>query len=174
MRVCMKYKQKSARNHARIIFLLCAEFENFLAVRLKKIQSHQDANLAALKNFKPHLSWSLQHSTLNRCSYYFFFAEYKLVKEKKCELVHIKEKTSIVPVYVPSPYNVFLYFLEGQVQKDSKLGIVTNVGKSRLAKVIFTNIQVMHKWCISDVLCTNSFRRYIMIARCMRNVLTFY
>ena len=48
---------------------------------------------------------------------------------------------SIVPVYIPSPYNVFLYFLEGQVYKDSKLGIMTSVGKRRLAKVIFTNIQ---------------------------------
>ena len=60
----------------------------------------------------------------------------------------------IVPVYIPSPYNVFLYFLEGQVHKDSKLGIMTNMGKSRLAKVIFTNI---HK--ISDA-CANSFDRY--------------
>ena len=74
---------------------------------------------------------------------------------------------SIVPVYIPSPY-VFLYFLEGQVHKDSKLGIMTNMGKSRLAKVIFTNI---HK--ISDA-CANSFGRYIMIAQCMRNVFTFY
>ena len=75
---------------------------------------------------------------------------------------------SIVTVYIPSPYNVFLYFLEGQVHKDSKLGIMTNVGKSRLVKVIFTNI---HK--ISDA-CANSFGRYIMIAQCMRNVFTFY
>ena len=63
----------------------------------------------------------------------------------------------VVPVYILSPYNV-LYFLEGQVHKDSKLGVMTNMGKSRLAKVIFTNI---HK--ISDA-CANSFDRYIMIA----------
>ena len=74
---------------------------------------------------------------------------------------------SVVTVYIPSPYNVFLYFLEGQVHKDSKLGIMTNVGKSRLVKVIFTNI---HK--ISDA-CANTFGRYIMIAQCIRNV-TFY
>ena len=75
---------------------------------------------------------------------------------------------SIVTVYIPSPYNVFLYFLEGQVHKDSKLGIMTNMGKSRLAKVIFNNI---HK--ISDA-CANSFDRYIMTAQCMRNIFTFY
>ena len=54
-------------------------------------------------------------------------------------------------VYIPSPYNVFLYFFEGQVHKDSKLGIVTNVGESRLVKAIFYNI---HK--ISDAR-ANSF-----------------
>ena len=75
---------------------------------------------------------------------------------------------SVVPVYIPSSYNVLLYFLEGQVHKDSKLGVMTNMGKSRLAKVIFTNI---HK--ISDA-CANSFDRYIMIAQCMRNIFTFY
>ena len=75
---------------------------------------------------------------------------------------------SVVTVYIPSPYNVFLYFLEGQVHKDSKLEIMTNMAKSRLAKVIFTNI---HK--ISDA-CANNFGRYIMIAQCMRNVFTFY
>ena len=75
---------------------------------------------------------------------------------------------SIVPLYISSPYNIFLYFLEGQVHKDSKLGIMTNVGKNRLVKVIFTNI---HK--ISDA-CGNSFGRYIMIAQCMRNGFTFY
>ena len=75
---------------------------------------------------------------------------------------------SIVQVYIRFPYNVFFYFLEGQVYKDSKLGIMTNVGKSRLVKVIFSNI---HK--ISDA-CANSFGRYIMIAQCMRNDFTFY
>ena len=54
------------------------------------------------------------------------------------------------------------------MHKDNKLGIMTNVGKNRLVKVIFTNI---HK--ISDA-CANKFGRYIMIAQCMRNVFTFY
>ena len=54
------------------------------------------------------------------------------------------------------------------MHKDSKLGIMTNMGKSRLAKVIFTNI---HK--ISDAY-ANSFGRYIMTAQYMRNVFTFY
>ena len=75
---------------------------------------------------------------------------------------------SIVTVYIPSPYNVFIYFLEGQVHKDNKLKIMTNVGKRRLVRVIFTNI-----YKISDA-CANSFGRYIMIAQCMRNVFTFY
>ena len=42
------------------------------------------------------------------------------------------------------------------MHKDSKLRIMTNVGKNRLVKVIFTNI---HK--ITDA-CANSFGRYIM------------
>ena len=75
---------------------------------------------------------------------------------------------SIVPVYIPSPYNVSIYVLEEQVHKDSKLGIMTNMGKSRLEKVIFTNIRK-----ISDA-CANSFGRYLMIAQCVRNVFTFY
>ena len=75
---------------------------------------------------------------------------------------------SIVTVYIPSPYNVFLYTLEGQLHIDDKLGILNNVDKSKLVKVIFTNI---HK--ISDA-CANSFGRYIMIAQCMRNVFTYY
>ena len=82
--------------------------------------------------------------------------------------VYIKEKNVYYPSLIPSPCNVFLYFFEGQVHKDSKLGIMTNVGKNRLVKVIFTNV---HK--ISDA-CANSFGGYIMIAQCMRNVYTFY
>ena len=74
---------------------------------------------------------------------------------------------SIVPVYIPSPCNVFIYFLEGQVHKDTNLGVMTNMGKSRPIKVIFTNI---HK--TSDA-CANSFGGY-MIEQCTRNVFTFY
>ena len=54
------------------------------------------------------------------------------------------------------------------MHKGSKLGTMTNVGESRLVKVIFSNI---HK--ISDA-CANAFSRYIMIAQCMKNVFTFY
>ena len=75
---------------------------------------------------------------------------------------------SIVPVSILSPYNVFLYFLEGQKHEDSKLGIMINVGKCKLVKVIFSNI-----YKISDA-CANSFGRYIMIVQCIRNVFTFY
>ena len=75
---------------------------------------------------------------------------------------------SINPVYKPSPYNVFLYFLEGQVHKDSKFGIMTNMGKSRIVKFIFTNI---HKISVTNA---NSVGRYMMIAQCMRNVFIFY
>ena len=77
-------------------------------------------------------------------------------------------------VYCPSLYTFpshtmfFQYFLEGKAHKHIKLGIMTNVRKSRLVKVIFTNI---HK--INDA-CPNSFGRHIMIAQYMRNVFTFY
>ena len=53
------------------------------------------------------------------------------------------------------------------MNKDSKLVIMINMGKSRLAKVIFTNI---HKISNASV---NSFGRYIMVAQCMRNVFKF-
>ena len=104
------------------------------------------------------------------CGYYFFFAEYKLVNclLKNVSCLYKGKKMSFVPVSIPSPYNVFLYFLEGQKHKDSKLGIMINVGKSRLVKVIFSSI---HK--ITDA-CANSFSRYIMIAQCMKNVFPFY
>ena len=75
---------------------------------------------------------------------------------------------SIVPVYIRFSYNLFLYFLEGQVHKNSKSGIITYVGKSRLVKAFFTNI---HK--ISDAY-ANSFGRYIMTAQCMRSDFTFH
>ena len=75
---------------------------------------------------------------------------------------------SIVPISIPFPYNVFLYFLEGKKHEDNNLGIMIIVGKCRLVKVIFSNI---HK--IRDA-CANSFVKYIMIALCMRNVFTFY
>ena len=73
---------------------------------------------------------------------------------------------SIVPVYIPSSYNAFLYFWERQVHTDSKLGIMTNVDKSRLVKVIFTNIHkiVMH---VQTVLVDT-----VLVG--MRNVFTFY
>ena len=66
------------------------------------------------------------------------------------------------------PMQGFSLVLEGKVHKDSKLAIMTNVGKSRLVKVILSNI---HK--ISDV-CANSFARYIMNAQGMGDVFTFY
>ena len=54
------------------------------------------------------------------------------------------------------------------MHEDSKLGIMTNMGKNRLVKVIFTSINE-----ISDAR-ANNFGRYIMIAQCIRNVFTFY
>ena len=87
-----------------------------------------------------------------------------LPASKKVWAAYIKEKISIVTVYILSPYNVFLYFLKGQVHKENKVGIMANVGKSRLVKVIFTNIQKT-----SDT-CANSFGRYIMTAQSMRNL----
>ena len=58
-----------------------------------------------------------------------------LPASKKVCAVYIKGKMSTAPVSIPSPYNAFLYFSEGQVlHKDSKLGIMTNVGKSNLFK----------------------------------------
>ena len=69
---------------------------------------------------------------------------------KKSRAAYEKEKMSVVTVYILSLYNVFPYILEGQVHKDNKLGIMTNVGKSRLIKVIFTNIhRISDKYAVS-------------------------
>ena len=45
-----------------------------------------------------------------------------LPASKKVWAAYIKEKISIVTVCIPSPYNVFLYFLKGQLHKENKLG----------------------------------------------------
>ena len=145
--------------------------ENLSPLSWQSAISHQDPHLAAFppknSNFICHEVYNIPHQTnvaptssLQNINW--------LPASKKVWAAYVKEKTSVVTVYIPSPYNGFLYFLEGQVHKDNKLGIMTNVGKSRLAKVIFTNI---HK--ISDA-CANCFGRYIMIAQSMRNVFTFY
>ena len=88
---------------------------------------------------------------------------------KKVWTVYKKDKNVYCPSLIPSPYNVFLYFLEVQLHKDSKLGIMTDVSKNRLVvKVIFTNA---HR---KSNACAKSFDRYIIIAQCMRNAFTFY
>ena len=53
----------------------------FLEARLKKNTKPPGYLFTRifLINFKLHLSWSLQHSKLKICGYYYFFAEYKLV-----------------------------------------------------------------------------------------------
>ena len=69
----------------------------------------------------------------------------------------------IAPVSIPSTYNVFLYFLKGKVHEDSKLAIITDVGKSRVVKSIFSKIYLIHDACAS------SFGRYldcIMYEKC--------
>ena len=83
----------------------------------------------------------------------------RLLASKKVWAAYIKEKMYVVTVYIPSPYNVLK---RRQVHKDNKSGIMTNIDKIRIVKVIFTNI---HK--LSDA-CANSFGRYIMIAYCMK------
>ena len=74
--------------------------------------------------------------------------------------VYTKEKNVHCPSLIPSPYNVFFYFLEGQVHENSKLGIMTK-----------PSLKIIHK--IIDA-CGNSFGRYIMTAQCMRSIFTFY
>ena len=60
---------------------------------------------------------------------------------------------------------MLFFILEGQVHKDNKLGITTNVGKSRLVKVIFTDI-----YKISDA-CGNSLFIIFYLQNC--KVITF-
>ena len=60
-------------------------------------------------------------------------------------------------------YNDFVYFLEEQLHKDSKLGIMTMRVKGGYQK---SSLQTFSKW----VMHVHSFGRYIMIARCMKNV----
>ena len=52
--------------------------------------------------------------------------------------------------------------------KSIKFGIMTNVGKNRLVKVIYTSIHKIREAC------ANSFGEYIKISQCMRNGFTFY
>ena len=48
---------------------------------------------------------------------------------------------SFVPFYMATfPMQCFSLLFEGQVHKNSELGIMTNVVRNRLVKVIFTNI----------------------------------
>ena len=72
-----------------------------------------------------------------------------------------KANISIFAVYIPSPYYFLFYFLQGLAHKDTKLGVITNVGKSRLVK---SSLQNTHK--MSDAW-ANSFHRYIMIVQCI-------
>ena len=45
---------------------------------------------------------------------------------------------SIVPVYIPSPYNDFVYFLEGQLHKDIiKFKLLRKKGVSEKIKAHF-------------------------------------
>ena len=101
------------------------------------------------------------------CGYYFFLAEYKFVKEKSVSCPY-KIKKCLLSQSLYLLHTMFFFFGRTSAYKDSKLGIMTNMGKSRLAKVIFNNI---HK--INDS-CANSFDRYIMIAQCMRSIFIFY
>ena len=62
---------------------------------------------------------------------------------------------SIIPVSLIPSHKIF-FFLEGQVHKDSKLEIITNVGKNTLAKAIFLNIHKISDACEKTVLVDTS------------------
>ena len=78
------------------------------------------------------------------------------------------EKNFYCPSLYIVPIQCFSLLFGREKHKDSKLGIIINMGKSRLVKVFFSNI---HK--ISGA-CANKFSRYIIIAQCMRNVFPLY
>ena len=82
----------------------------FLTVRLKKNSKPPGCPFSSilLKKFKFHLSWSLQHSTLNMCGYYFFLAEYKLVKWKSVSYPY-KGKKIILSRSIYLPHTVFFF-----------------------------------------------------------------
>ena len=121
----------------------------------KKIRTSSGTNFAAfhIKHFFAEILYINSFQNINW-----------LPANKKEWAANIKEKMSIVTVYIPSPYNAF-FILEGQVHKDNKLGIMNNAGKSRLVKVIFTDI---HK--ISDS-CANSLFIIFYLQNC--KVVTF-
>ena len=115
----------------------------FLVVCLRKIQNHQAFLLleSPVKYFKLSLSWifSVQHSILKVWVLNTYLQNINwLLFSKNMTMypVYLKEKMSVVPVYIPCSYIVFLNFLEGHVHKDSKLEIthMNNVGKSHLYK----------------------------------------
>ena len=115
----------------------------FLVVCLTKIKNHQASLLpeCPVKDFKLSLSWivSVQHSILKvwLLNTYLQNINWLLVsKNMTMYPVYLKEKMSVVTVYIPCSYIVFFNFLEGQVHKDSKLEIthMNNVGKSHLCK----------------------------------------
>ena len=49
-------------------------------------------------------------------------------KNKRMRPVYIMKKMTVVPVYTPYPYNMFVYILEGQVYKESKPESMTKRG----------------------------------------------
>ena len=99
----------------------------FLAARLRKMQSDQDHHLAAFplkySNFICHEVSNIPHQT-SVASTSLENIDW-LPASKKCELSITKAKKCLLfqSIYL---YNNFVYSLEEQVHKDSKLEIMTN------------------------------------------------
>ena len=71
--------------------------------------------------------------------------------------VFIKWKNCFLSQSIYFFNTMFLFtFWIGQVHKDSKLGIMTYVGRRKLVKIIFTNIHMMSNTY------ANRFARYII------------